>query len=312
MRILLTGSTGFLGSNLLKALSKLPHEVFCFKRDTKMREVKKFKPEIIYHCACIACEGLSVFSPALITRNTFQNTIGILSPAINHKVRRFIYCSSMARYGKQRPPFTEDMEPMPHDPYAISKVSSEKMIKMMAETHGIEYVIAIPHNIIGPGQKYDDPFRNVASIMINRMLQGKQPIIYGDGEQTRIFSFIDDCIGPLLRMLDCPSGEIYNIGPDNRDAAVVTINRLASTIAFLLSFNLKPIYMPERPREVREAYCSSDKIRKSFGYKTKTNLEDGLREMIKDIEKRGIKPFNYHLPIEIKDGCPKSWIDKLM
>lgn len=104
--------------------------------------------------------------------------------------------SSMARYGSQETPFTEDMTPMPQDPYGIAKYASEMLVRNVCYTHGMDFVILVPHNIIGPRQKYDDPFRNVVSIMINRALQGKQPIIYGDGNQMRCFSFISDLINP--------------------------------------------------------------------------------------------------------------------
>jgi UDP-glucose 4-epimerase len=200
----------------------------------------------------------------------------------------------------------------PNDPYALAKVASEDLIKMMADTFKFEYAIAVPHNIIGPRQKYDDPFRNVASIFINRMLQGKPPIIYGDGNQKRSFSFVDDCLYSLYKMIDCPSGEVYNIGPDDKDGEVVTIKKLAETIAGILDFKKPFIYMPDRPREVKNAFCSSDKIRKQFGYQTKTKLEEGLGKMIKDIKSKGAKPFAYHLPIEIEWNCPRTWKEKMI
>jgi UDP-glucose 4-epimerase len=237
MKILISGVAGFLGSHLAERLIKEGHEVIgvdnllggeienipegvkFFQEDTADITAMEWiigeeRPDIVYHCACIACEGFSVFSPSFITQNTFANTIAILSASINLGVKRFIYTSSMSRYGKQDCPFTEDMTPQPEDPYAVAKVACEQIVKMLAETHGIEYVIAIPHNIIGTRQKYNDPYRNVASIMINRILQGKSPIIYGDGLQTRSFSFVEDCIDSMVRMLDCPSGGVYNIGPD--------------------------------------------------------------------------------------------------
>lgn len=112
--------------------------------------------------------------------------------------------SSMARYGTQEVvPFREELVPNPQDPYGIAKYASELLIKNIAETQGMNYVILVPHNIIGPRQKFDDPFRNVASIMINRLLQGKAPIIYGDGLQKRCFSFLEDVINPL--MIACES-----------------------------------------------------------------------------------------------------------
>lgn len=333
MKIIVTGIAGFLGSHLAERLIKEGHEVIGIDNliggdeDNVPREagfeeldtadwnamgyiMLRYKPDIIYHCACTAYEGFSVFSPALCCKNTFQNTIGILSPAIRSGVKRFIYCSSMSRYGKQTPPFTEDMTPKPEDPYAVAKVASEEVLKQMSETHGIEYAIAVPHNIIGTRQKYDDPYRNVASIFINRMLQGKPPIIYGDGQQTRSFSFIDDCLYSLIKMLDCPSGGIYNIGPDEKESTI-TVKELADIIAELTGFKGEYEYLPDRPREVKHAYCSSDKIRKEFGYKTNTNIRDGLSQMVEDIKRRGTKEFKYHLPLEISKDAPKTWTGEI-
>jgi UDP-glucose 4-epimerase len=216
----------------------------------------------------------------------------------------------MARYGTQQVPFTEEMSPKPQDPYGIGKVTGEAMLKNLAEVHGMEYVIAVPHNIIGPRQKYDDPYRNVASIMINRMLQGKQPIIYGDGQQMRCFSFVQDAVQPLFKLADADvSGEIINIGPDEE---FVTINRLAEVVARLLDFKLEPIYMTGRPQEVKEANCSADKARKLLTYKTTCTLEQGIKETIEYIKNRGPKPFEYHLGLEIiNEKTPKTWKDKL-
>lgn len=268
--------------------------------------------DLIYHCGAIATEGLSVFSPAIIAKHVYENTAGLLAAAASKKVKRFVYCSSMARYGKGKPPFTEDQPAAPVDPYGIAKYAGELLVANVCDTHGMEYVIAVPHNIIGPRQKYDDPYRNVASIMINRMLQGKQPIIYGDGEQQRSFSFVQDCVDPLLKMGTQPglSGEIINIGPDEEAA---TINELARILAELLSFSLHPIYVPDRPREVRNATCSADKARKLLAYQTKVSLRDGLLSIVDWIRQHGTKPFNYHLPIEIDSPLlPATWRDKLL
>ena len=128
---------------------------------------------IVYHCAATAHEGLSVFSPYEITKNNYLASVSVFTACISHKVKRIIFCSSMARYGSQQTPFTEEMNPRPIDPYAISKVAAEDVLKNLCELNNIEWVIAVPHNIIGPKQKYDDPYRNVVSIMINRMLQKK-------------------------------------------------------------------------------------------------------------------------------------------
>jgi UDP-glucose 4-epimerase len=245
-----------------------------------------------------------------VTKNVYQNSISLITAAIANQVKRFVYCSSMARYGAQRVPFMEDMPTRPQDPYGIAKLSVEFTLKNLAELHGMEYVIAVPHNIIGPRQKYDDPYRNVASIMINLMLQDRQPIIYGDGNQKRCFSFVQDCVEPLKKMAfaDNVAGEIINIGPDEE---FVTINQLYQTIAELLDFKKEPIYLPERPLEVKLATCSSEKARRLLGYKTQYNLKQGLQSIIDYIKVRGPKPFKYHIDLEIiNEKTPKSWSEK--
>jgi UDP-glucose 4-epimerase len=331
-KVFITGVAGFLGSHLADKMIELGNQVIgCdnliggyldnvpkdaefYKYDCNnlslMKKITK-NVDIVYHCAALAYEGLSVFSPHIVSKNIYGSTTSVLSAAISNNVKRFVFCSSMARYGTNKVPFTEDMTPNPQDPYGISKYASELMIKNMGRVHGIEYVIAVPHNIIGPRQKYDDPFRNVASIMINLMLQGRQPIIYGDGNQKRCFSFVKDVLQCLEKLAFEKNvvGETINIGPDEE---FVTINQLSKTIAELIDFDLKPVYMPDRPQEVKFATCSANKARKLLGYKTKYTLKEGLQEMIEHIRNRGVKPFKYHLPLEIiNDKTPKTWKEKL-
>ena len=218
----------------------------------------------------------------------------------------------MARYGNGPVPYVEDQPLEPADPYGVAKYASELLVRNVCETHGIEYTIAVPHNIIGPKQKYDDPYRNVASIMINRMLQGKQPVIYGDGKQTRTFSFVQDCVDPLIKMGTLPglSGEVINIRPDK---GTVSINELARILGDILSFDVHPIYVADRPREVRDATCSADKARKLLGYEAKVSLRDGLQSMVDWIRQHGTKPFTYHLPIEIDSPLvPDTWKSRLI
>ena len=239
------------------------------------------------------------------------SSVAVYTAAISNGVKRIVNCSSMARYGENVVPFREDMTPKPQDPYGIGKVASEQMLKNLCEVHGVEWVNAVPHNIIGPRQKYDDPYRNVASIMINMMLQGRQPIIYGDGSQKRCFSFIQDDIGILEKLAFEPdlNGQTFNIGPDEE---FVSINELARCIADLLEFDLQPVYMKGRPQEVYLANCSADKIRERFDYRTKYTLREGLEEMIAYIRNRGPKSFRYHLDLEIvSDLTPKTWSQKM-
>ena len=281
-KILVTGAAGFLGSHLSEKLALMGNEVIgvdtmmggyednvpknikFFSYDCcdlkKMNEVTK-DVSVVYHCAATAHEGLSVFSPYEIGKNNYLASLSVFSAAISNKVKRIVFCSSMARYGSQKYPFTEDMTPKPVDPYGISKVAAEQTLINLCELNKIEWVIAVPHNIIGPRQKYDDPFRNVVSIMLNRILQKKPPIIYGDGEQKRCFSYIDDCLACLIPMKDQKNlnKQIINIGPDEE---FVTINKVSEICSNITGSNLDPIYKKDRPREVKHATCSADKARK--------------------------------------------------
>lgn len=333
MKVFVSGVAGFLGSHLADEfikkgdtvagcdnmiggdLANLPEgirfeEADCCDVEAMTRLTRG--ADVVYHCAAIATEGLSVFSPAIIAKHVYENTAGILAACATNKVRRFVFCSSMARYGTGDPPFREEQRATPEDPYGIAKYAAELLTANVCETHGMEHVIAVPHNIIGPKQKYDDPYRNVASIMINRMLQGQQPIIYGDGEQRRTFSFVQDCVDPLVKMGTLPGldGEVINIGPDEE---TVSINELARILSELLEFDLDPIYVTMRPREVKHATCSADKARRLLGYETKVPLRDGLQSIIDWIRAHGTKRFEYHLPIEIDSPLiPKTWRERLI
>jgi UDP-glucose 4-epimerase len=269
--------------------------------------------DLVIHAACTAHEGLSVFSPDFIFRNTASASISVLSASIANKVPKFIFCSSMARYGDYNgEPFTEDLSPRPQDPYAIAKVSAEACIRLMSKVHGIQYVILVPHNIIGPRQKYDDPFRNVASIMINRMLRGLPPIIYGDGLQTRSFSFISDVVDPIYKasIVDEALGQVINVGPDENE---ISILELAKKIAYLTNYEGEFLHVPDRPQEVKHASCSASKARKLLEYSPNVNLESGLIQMIDYIKTRGVMEFEYTIPLEINsDKTPITWKKQLI
>ena len=333
MKIFITGVAGFLGSHLAERMLQLGHTVIgndsmiggyqdnipngvefynvdCCDID-KMTEIMK-GADVVYHTAATAHEGLSVFSPNFITKNIFQASISTISAAIQNKVKRFVYCSSMARYGDQVCPFTETMRPQPVDPYGIAKVAGEDVLRCLAELNDMEWVIAVPHNIVGPRQNYEDPFRNVMSIMINRVLQDKPPIIYGDGSQMRCFSYIDDCVFCLEKLALDPNikNDIFNIGPDEE---FITIQRLAETVIAELEFSGSPIYMPDRPKEVKYATCDATKARDVLGYQTKTSFEDAVRRTIEYVKARGSRPFNYGYPLEIVNKhTPKTWSERLM
>lgn len=332
-KVFISGVAGFLGSHLAdKFLAKgyavagcdnmmggyldnVPNDVDFHQIDCN--DLGRLAPmmkgiDIVYHCAAAAYEGLSVFCPHLVTHNIVTATTGVISAAVAAGVKRFVLCSSMARYGTNDVPFTEDMIPRPQDPYGIGKWTSELLLQNIAETHGMQWVVVVPHNIIGPRQRYDDPYRNVASIFINLMLQGRQPYIYGDGNQMRCFSFVSDVVDPLYRVAtdDACVGEVINIGPDDQ---FVTINELAQTIAQLLDFDLRPNRIARRPREVYLANCSATKARRMLGYQAQVNLEEGLRLMIAWITSRKVRPFAYHLDLEIENQhTPRTWSQRLL
>jgi len=334
MKIFVTGIAGFLGSHVAQRLLEEGHQVsgcdnliggyldnvpqnadFHQVDCTYLNAMKKLTrdAEVVIHAACTAYEGLSVFSPHLVTQNTFQISTTVFTACAANKVKRVINCSSMARYGRQEAwPFAETMVPNPIDPYGIAKLGAEKILEVLAGVHGFECVHLVPHNIIGVHQKYDDPFRNVAAIMINLMLQGKQPIIYGDGLQKRCFTDVRDILPCFTRALTSSDvvSQVVNIGPDEE---FITILDLAGVIADVLDFKgLDPVFVDPRPQEIKYAACSAAKARKILGYETRYALRESIEDMAAWIKKRGTRKFRYHLDIEIlNDKTPKTWTTRM-
>lgn len=332
MHVYITGIAGFLGSNLADFYLKKNFQVSgcdnliggdrenvdsrirfykgdCENLDLMTRTMKNV--DVVCHAAAFAHEGLSNISPTLITNNNVTGSVSVFTAAIRNRVKRIVYCSSMARYGNVKIPYKEDGPAEPTDPYGVAKLAAEKILKILCDTHNVEYNIAVPHNIIGPKQKYDDPFRNVVSIMINLMIQNRQPIVYGDGKQERCFSDIDDCIFCLDKLMFDPKikSSVVNIGPDEE---TISINKLFEILSNKLKFNSKPLYFPDRPNEVKRAICSSDYARKKLGYKTTVSLDESLDKVISHIKKKGAKNFKYDYLLEIEnENTPKTWKEKL-
>lgn len=333
LTVFISGIAGFLGSHLADAMLaqghlvvgcdnlvggdelNVPKEADFYVADLNdYKTINKLLPhvDVVFHAAATAYDGLSVFSPHYVTQNVYSNTVALLAAAIDNNVKRFVFCSSMARYGNQEVPFREDMPPAPRTPYGIAKFAAEKTIESLCRIHQKEFVICVPHNIIGSRQKYDDPFRNVAAIMINRMLMGKQPIIYGTGKQKRCFSHVKDTLQVLEKMVCEPNavGQVINIGPDEE---FVDILDLAKTIAEVIKFDLKPIFVEGRPGEDKLANCSADKARRLFGYETRYSLRQGIEEMVVWITQKGPKAFCYDIDIEIKNELlPRTWREAII
>lgn len=332
--VYITGIAGFLGSHLAKRLiengftvkgcdnlsggylSNCPkeaefHNVDILNYDELQNSMKDV--DIVIHTAALAYEGLSVFSPKLITENIYSGTISVATAAIANKVKYFINCSSMARYGDITPPFYEHLNCKPVDPYGLAKLQAEEALNLLSDIHGIKIIHTVPHNIVGTHQKYDDPYRNVVSIFINSTLLNRKIIIYGDGEQKRSFSPVKDCLDAfesILKIKDSiKNKEVYNIGPDGNE---VTINTIAQKVSKFCQVKPEVLRIPDRPREVKNAWCSNDKAKAELNYNPSTDLDTVIQEMIDWIIKEGVKPFNYRLPVEIiTDKTPKTWIEKL-
>lgn len=333
MKIFITGIAGFLGSHIAEQLlltgnevigvdnliggytDNVPSKATWYIGDcNNLEQMFYFMKgcDILVHTACTAYEGLSVFSPHLVTTNTSQIAVAAYTAAVKAGVKRIVNCSSMSRYGNNPTPFTEDQNPNPKDPYAIAKVAAEQMLFLMSEIYGFEAVNLVPHNIIGPRQKYDDPYRNVASIMANRMLSGKPPIIYGDGQQMRCFSDIRDVISCFDEAIFSEKviGKTINVGPDEEP---VTIKYLAETLADIIGFKEDFLYYPDRPCEVKVAHCSSNLARDLLGYETKYSFYETCESIVEYIQERGPRPFNYHLPLEIVNkSTPRTWVEKII
>ena len=337
-RVFITGIGGLLGSTLAGHLlmkgdyevagcdtfiggikSNVPENAEFHNADILDYETLKEimgKADVVFHTAALPYEGLSVFSPKVTVESIVSGTTSVASACLHNDVRLLINCSSMARYGAQVPPFREDMKPAPEDPYGLAKVQAEQHLELLHKLHGLNYVTLVPHNVIGVGQRYYDPFRNVVGIMINRCLQGKPMVIYGDGEQKRSFSNVNDCIravSTIMRSDRDICGQVYNIGPDENE---ISIMDLAKKVGHFCEKYPHFEHFPDRPAEVKNAYCSSDKITSEFNYKAAVPLEDTLQQMIKWIKKHGGekgKAFEYHLNLEfVKENTPKTWTEKLI
>lgn len=320
-----------MGSHLVDELLKRGHEVISvdnllggYKRNVNkdckfikgdLRNFKLVKKvtkdvDIIFHLAAYAAEGQSVFSPIEINDINITPMNNLLVASINNNVKKFVFTSSMAVYGEQKPPFDERMPRKPADPYGAGKTYCEQMLEIFSNAYGLRYTILRPHNVYGPRQNIADPYRNVLGIWINRIMRGKSPYIYGDGKQTRAFSYIEDVIPVVTNagFYKKSDSEIINVGSDE----VVTINEACKIVLELIGSKLKPLHAAERPCEVKHAYCTVEKSKRLLDYSTKHTLKEGLRKMIAWAKEIGPQKPTYTLPLEITKRAPKVWLHRLI
>ena len=326
MKIFVTGCAGLLGANYTRHLLANGHEVigiddlsggykafvtkgenFSFvklnlERRKKIVELfEEHKPEVLVHFAAYAAEGLSPFIRNFNYRNNLICSANLINECIKHDTK-FIFTSSMAVYGEQEPPFTEDKRPQPIDPYGIAKYAVECDLKLAHEQFGLRYNIVRPHNVLGIYQNIWDKYRNVIGIFIRKTLNGQPILVYGDGEQTRAFSDIKYYMEPFDRLLTEHDGETFNIGADKH----FTLNEVADAVQKVgkkYGYEV-PIEHGEPRHEVKHAYCDHTKAKSMLQFIDGTNLEELIESMFVWAMKqpnRKVKTMEYEVTKDIYD-----------
>ena len=326
MKIFVTGCAGLLGANYTRHLLANGHEVigiddlsggykafvtkgenFSFVKLNLERRKKivdlfeEHKPEVLVHFAAYAAEGLSPFIRKFNYRNNLICSANLINECIKHDTK-FIFTSSMAVYGEQEPPFTEDKRPQPIDPYGIAKYAVECDLKLAHEQFGLRYNIVRPHNVLGIYQNIWDKYRNVIGIFIRKTLNGQPILVYGDGEQTRAFSDIKYYMEPFDRLLTEYDGETFNIGADKH----FTLNEVAEAVQKVgkkYGYEV-PIEHGEPRHEVKHAYCDHTKAKSMLQFSDGTNLEELIESMFVWAMKqpnRKVKNMEYEVTKDIYD-----------
>ena len=212
--------------------------------------------------------------------------------------------SSIAVYGSSQTPMTEDMIPVPEDSYGISKFAVEQELRVTHEMFGLEYVIFRPHNVYGPRQNIADRYRNVVGIFMNQLLQGEPMTIFGDGEQQRAFSDIDD-VAPVIAASvenDAARNQVFNVGAD----IPFTVNKLAQVIAGEMGVPCNKRHLHAR-NEVKLAFSDHSKCKSVFGDRRLVTLQEGIKKMAAWVKAHGARESGVFGEIEIMKNMPPSW-----
>lgn len=328
---LVTGGAGFMGSHVANDCIALGHDVVVLDdfsggfRDnvpddavlvegdiSDPRLVKdvfeRFSFDYIYHLAAYAAEGLSHFIRQFNYSNNVLGSVNLINAAVNHEVQCFIFTSSIAVYGEGQLPMTEEMTPQPEDPYGIAKYCVELDLEAARRMFGLNHIIFRPHNVYGEGQNLTDRYRNVIGIFMNQIMQGEPMTIFGDGEQTRAFSYIRD-ISPLIAAAAEAEGaynQVFNIGADTP----YSVNELARTVAHAFDSEPKVTYLPARD-EVVHAYSSHQRLRSVFGETPSTDLREGIARMSAWAKGIGPRTPSTFGGIEVEKNLPPSWLAAL-
>lgn len=324
---LVTGGAGFIGSHVVGELLAMGQRVVVlddlsggFKDNVNggahfvqgsitdealvKSMFKQFQFDYVFHFAAYAAEGLSHFIKRFNYDNNLMGSVNLINASINHNIKCFVFTSSIAVYGKNQLPMREDMIPVPEDSYGIAKLAVEQELRVSHEMFGLNYVIFRPHNVFGERQNIGDKYRNVIGIFINQIMQGKPLTIFGDGEQTRAFTYIKDVAPILARSVLHKEAynETFNVGADS----VLTVSDVAKRVCQAMGVEVNIKYLDER-NEVKHAYSSHDKLHRVFPGAQSVSFDEGLRSMVewaKRIGSRQSKPFD---AIEVRKNLPPSW-----
>jgi UDP-glucose 4-epimerase len=311
MKILVTGGAGFIGSNVVDALVKDGHEVTVLdnlstgKEENINPEVKfynvdlldmeslelvfrEFKPDVVNHHAAQIDVRKSVEDPAFDAETNIIGSLNLFELSINYGVRRIIFSSTGgALYGEpSNLPATEDTPIEPLSPYGVSKYCVENYLNYFKRLYGIERVILRYANVYGPRQ---DPLgeAGVVAIFTGKILKGEKPVIYGDGNQTRDYVFVEDVVQANVLALEGKEG-IYNIGTGKE----TSVNELIEVFSKVLGREIKPEYAPPRKGEVHRISLDGEKAKKELSFVQKYSLEEGISIVVKENGYRGLKKNN--------------------
>jgi UDP-glucose 4-epimerase len=327
-RALVTGAAGFIGSHVADCCLELGMEVVAtddlsggFRENVPagarwvegdLRDgafaASLFGEErfdYVYHLAAYAAEGLSHFIRSYNYRTNLEASVHLINQAVLGGVKRFVFTSSIAVYGAGQLPMREDMTPTPEDPYGISKYAVELDLAAAQGMFGLDYTIFRPHNVYGERQNIADPYRNVIGIFINRAMQGMPMPVFGDGTQSRAFSFIADVAPAIARspLVEGARNEVFNIGADEAHS----VNTLAEAVAGALGVPLNVEHLAAR-NEVQHAFSDHARMRAVFGDEETVRLADGLARMIAWARAEGPRPpVRFGESIEIPINLPPSW-----
>jgi UDP-glucose 4-epimerase len=327
LRVLVTGAAGFIGSHVadhclrlrLKVVAtddlsggfreNVPAEAEWVQGDLRdpgfVASLWNKGPfEYVYHLGAYAAEGLSHFIRRYNYQTNLVASVNLLNEAVNRDVKCFIFTSSIAVYGRNQVPMTENLVPQPEDPYGISKYAFELDLKAAHEMFGMNYIIFRPHNVYGERQNIADKYRNVVGIFMNQVLQDKPMTIFGDGLQTRAFSHIDDVAPVIARSPQIADAynETFNVGADT-PYSVLEISRRVSE-AFGVKHNVE--VLPPR-NEVVHAFADHDKVKRVFQPGDAVTLEAGIKRMAAWVKERGaMRPVSFQ-DIEVSRNLPPSW-----